>query len=93
MITSNAARVSRTGRAPVRHPPFPAPQVRHADVLAGIVPCQVLVFQHLAVYPVDDVQPFLVRHRESGCRGHFLQVQQQVAAFLEQSVVPESDGR
>ena len=32
-------------------------------------------------------------HRESGSRGHFLQVQQQVTAFFKQPVIPESNGR
>ncbi len=81
------------GEYPSGIPLLLAAQVRYADVLSGIVPCQVLVFQHFAVYPVDDVQPFLVRHRKSGSRGHFLQVQQQVAAFFKQPVIPESNGR
>ena len=80
-----------------KHPPgiplLLAAQVRYADILSGIVPCQVLVFQHFAIYPVDDVQPFLVGHRESGSRGHFLQVQQQVAAFFKLPVIPDSNGR
>ena len=50
------------GEYPSGIPLLLAAQVRYADILAGIVPCQVLVFQHFAVYPVDDVEPFLVGH-------------------------------
>ena len=71
------------GEYPLGIPLLLAAQVRYTDTLAGIVSCQVLVFQHFAVYPVDDVQPFLVGHRKAGSRSHFLQVQQQVTAFFK----------
>ena len=66
-------------------PSFPLLQLDGSFPQLPVLPLDVYKrqFQHFAVYPVDDVQPFLVRHRKSGSRSHFLQIQQQVAAFFE----------
>ena len=65
MVTSNAVRVSCIRRVPFWESPSSCCSRYDIPIFCGIIPGEVLVFQYFTVYLVDDVQPFLVGHRES----------------------------